>query len=486
MPTFEQYNKSFLNGEWAEGNSDRTGQIINPYDESVIATVKLATRDQLKEAFETAKQAQKQWGQTSAEERQAVLQKAADYLKENKEDIQKTISRETGGSAVKADVELGLTIGLLEQAVKYAGELHEIKEVEDNIEGKVNRVHRLPLGVISSISPFNFPMNLSMRSIAPALALGNAVVHKPDLQTGLTGGVIITKALEEAGLPKGVFNMVLTDLEEIGNEMLENPIPRLIAFTGSTPVGKLIGRIAGENFKRVALELGGNNPFIVLSDADVDRAVDAAVFGKFIHQGQICMIINRLIIHKDVYGEFKEKFIQRVKELPAGDPSDPKTVIGPLMNKNQLNKALDIIEKAKQAGTNVALEGKVEGNILTPYVFSEVDNSSELAQTELFAPIASLIKAETDEEAIDMANDTQYGLSSAIFTEDLDRGEELALRIDSGMTHINDQTVNDSPVVPFGGNKESGMGRFGYPWVVEEFTVTKWVSKQTKYRDFPF
>ncbi|KMY55476.1 aldehyde dehydrogenase [Bacillus sp. FJAT-27231] len=486
MPTFEHYNKSFLNGEWTEGKSERTGDILNPYDESVIATVKLATKEQLKEAFETAKRAQKEWARTSAEKRRDILTRAANYLKENKKDVQKTISRETGGTAVKAEVELGLTIGLLEQAAKYTGELYEVKKIEDPIEGKVNHVHRLPLGVVSSISPFNFPMNLSMRTVAPAIALGNAVVHKPDLQTGLTGGVILAKAFEEAGLPKGVFNMILTDLEEIGNEMLENPIPRLISFTGSTPVGKLIGRIAGENFKRVALELGGNNPFIVLSDADVDRAVDAAIFGKFIHQGQICMIINRLIIHKDLYEEFKQKFIERVKELPAGDPSDPKTVIGPLMNKNQLNKAVQIIEKAKQEGINVALEGKAEGNVLTPYVFSEVDNSSELAQTELFAPIASLIRAETDEEALQMANDTQYGLSSAIFTTDLDRGEKLALQIDSGMTHINDQTVNDSPVVPFGGNKQSGMGRFGYPWVIEEFTVTKWVSLQTEYRKFPF
>ncbi|RJS60502.1 aldehyde dehydrogenase family protein [Bacillus sp. PK3_68] len=486
MPIFEQSNKSFLNGQWTEGKSERVGKIINPYDESEIAAVKLATKGQVKEAFEIAKQAQKEWAKTTADERKAVLKKAADYLKEHKEDVQKTITRETGGTAVKAGVEIGLTIGLLEQAVKYAGELDEIKEISDPIEGKVNHVHRLPLGVISSISPFNFPMNLSMRAIAPALALGNAVVHKPALQTGLTGGVILAKAFEEAGLPKGVFNMILTDLEEIGNEMLENPIPRLISFTGSTPVGKLIGRIAGENFKRVALELGGNNPFVVLSDADVDRAVDAAIFGKFIHQGQICMIINRLIIHKAVYEEFKQKFVERVKQLPAGDPSDPNTVIGPLMNKNQLNKALQIIEKAKQKGVNIALEGRAEGNVLTPFVFSEVDNSSELAQTELFAPIASLIKAETDEEAIELANDTQYGLSSAIFTTDLEKGEQLALQIDSGMTHINDQTVNDSPVVPFGGNKQSGMGRFGYPWVIEEFTVTKWVSLQTKYRTYPF
>jgi aldehyde dehydrogenase (NAD+) len=234
------------------------------------------------------------------------------------------------------------------------------------------------------------------------------------------------------------------------------------------------------------LELGGNSPFVVLADADVDHAVDAAIFGKFIHQGQICMIINRIIVHESKYNEFVEKFVERTKSLPYGDPRDPRTVIGPLINEKQMEKALRMIEEAKREGITMALEGKRIGNILTPYVFIDVDPSSKLAQTELFAPIATIIKAKTDEEAIAIANNTEYGLSSAIFTSDLTKGRELALQIDSGMTHINDQTVNDAPNIPFGGNKASGLGRFGNPWVVEEFTVTKWVSVQTKKRTYPF
>lgn len=231
-----------------------------------------------------------------------------------------------------------LTLEVLEEALNYAGAIHEVREVPSAIEGKVNKIYRLPLGVISSISPFNFPMNLSMRTIAPAIALGNSVVHKPDIQVGLVGGSIIAKAFEYAGLPKGVFNMILTDIPEIGDEMLTNPIPRLISFTGSTAVGRHIGEIAGRNLKRVALELGGNSPFVVLSDANVDQAVNAAVFGKFIHQGQICMIVNRFIVHKDHYDEFVEKFVSRAKSLPYGNPSDPNTVIGPLINETQLKK----------------------------------------------------------------------------------------------------------------------------------------------------
>lgn len=486
MTRYEELNRSFINGQWTEGRSDRTCDILNPYDRSVIASVRLATAAQLQEAFETAKKAQGEWAKTSADERKEVLHKAAEYLKADREAIVDVIVRETGGSVLKANVEHHLALEVLEEAIHFADEIYKVREVPAAIEGKVNHIHRLPLGVIASISPFNFPLNLSMRTIAPAIALGNSVVHKPDIQVGLTGGSIIAKAFEHAGLPAGIFNVILTDITEIGDGMLTNPHAHLISFTGSTAVGRHIGEIAGKNLKRVALELGGNSPFVVLSDADVDRAVDAAVFGKFIHQGQICMIINRFIIHKDKYEEFVRKFVERAKAVPYGDPRDPKTVIGPLINERQLEKAINAIEEAKREGAKVALEGERIGNVLTPYVFTEVSNSSKLAQTELFAPIATMIRADTDEEAIRMANDTEYGLSSAIFTNDLEKGEELALQIDSGMTHVNDQTVNDSPTIPFGGNKASGLGRFGNPWIVEEFTVTKWVSVQQAYRQYPF
>jgi aldehyde dehydrogenase (NAD+) len=485
MQSTQVLNKSYINGEWTEGKSERTYDILNPYDTSIITSVHLATKEQLTQAFNHAKIAQRKWAKSTVEDRRAVLHKAAEYLTMNREEIVSTIVRETGGTLLKANVELHLTLEFLEESIKYADEIYKVKEVPGSPE-KLHHIYRLPLGVISSISPFNFPMNLSMRTIAPAIALGNSVVHKPDIQVGLSGGIIIAKAFEYAGLPKGVLNVILSDIEEIGDEMLTNPQSKLISFTGSSAVGRRIGAIAGQNLKRVALELGGNSPFVVLSDADVEQAVNAAIFGKFIHQGQICMIINRIIVHKDKYDEFVDKFVARARELPFGDPSDPKTVIGPLVNERQLEKALQYIEEAKLEGATVALEGKRVGNVLTPFVFTNVNNSSKLAQTELFAPIATIIKAQTDSEAIEIANDTDYGLSSAIFTNDLARGEELALQIDSGMTHINDQTVNDAPNIPFGGNKASGLGRFGNPWVVEEFTVTKWVSIQTTNRQYPF
>ncbi|WP_102348121.1 aldehyde dehydrogenase family protein [Bacillus sp. Marseille-P3661] len=485
MQSVSVLNKSYINGEWVEGKSENTLEITNPYDGSVIASVRLATKQQVEDAFTLASEAQKEWAKSTVEERRAVLHKAAEYLNNNREEIVKTIGLETGGSVLKSNVELHLALEFLEESIKYADEVGKIREVPA-VGDKLNHIHRLPLGVVSSISPFNFPLNLSMRTIAPAIALGNSVVHKPDVQVGLSGGSIIAKAFEYAGLPKGVLNVILTDINEIGDAMLTNRHAKLISFTGSSAVGRHIGAIAGQNLKRVALELGGNSPFVVLSDADVDQAVNAAIFGKFIHQGQICMIINRIIVHKDKYDQFVEKFVERAKAIPYGDQTDPSTIIGPLINEKQMNRALQFIEDAKAEGATVALEGQRIGNVLTPYVFTGVDNSSKLAQSELFAPIATIIKAESDEEAIAIANDTEAGLSSAIFTSDLKKGEELALQVDAGMTHINDQTVNDAPNIPFGGNKSSGLGRFGNPWVVEEFTVTKWVSIQTKDRQYPF
>lgn len=486
MEKFKNLNKSFINGEWTEGLSERRYDILNPFDNSIFSDISIATAGQLAETFEYAKEAQKEWAKTTPEERSEVILKAMEFLQNNKDEIVQIIAQETGGTLVKAGVELHLTLEILEEAATITNEIYQVREVPSAMEGKVNHIHRLPLGVISSISPFNFPMNLSMRTIAPAIALGNAVVHKPDIQVAFTGGNIIAAAFEYAGLPKGVLNVIQTDLTEIGDDMLTNPIPKLISFTGSTPVGRHIGEIAGRNLKRVALELGGNNPFIVLEDADIDRAVDAAIFGKFIHQGQICMCINRIIVHKDIYEEFLTKFVERAKALPYGNQLDPKTVVGPLVNERQLEKAVQFIEDAKQAGNVLALEGKRVGNVLTPTIFRDVKNTDAIAQTEMFSPIVSVIKAETDEDAIAIANDTEYGLSSAIFTTDIEKGERLGLQIDSGMTHINDQTVNDAPNVAFGGNKASGMGRFGNPWIVEEFTVTKWISLQTKYRQFPF
>lgn len=483
---FFDLNKSYINGEWIEGNGEKNFDILNPYNDKVLTNIRLASLDQVKYAFETANDAQQNWGNSTLQERQDVLNKVIEFLNQYKDEITDVIVKETGGINFKAELEQHLSNIYTKEALKFAPVIEEVESLTSEIEGKTNYIHRLPIGVVSSISPFNLPFILSFRTIASAIALGNSVVHKPDIQIGITGGAIIAKAFEYAGLPKGVLNIVQTDISEIGDEMITNQNIDTINFTGSTNVGRHIGEIAGRNLKPVSLELGGNSPFIVLSDASVEKAVDAAIFGKFMFNGQVCMSINRIIVHKDHYEQFIQKFVERAKALPYGNPENTNNVIGPIINKSQLERAKSLISEAKANGSNIALEGTIEGNIITPYIFRDIDNNSTLAQTELFSPVVSIIKAETDEEAINIANDTEYGLSAALFTNDIESGKKYVLQIDSGMTHINDQTINDSPDVPFGGNKSSGLGRYGNPWVIDELTKPKWISTQAQYRKFPF
>ena len=485
MSNYTQLNKSYINGQWVDGQSDQTFDITNPYDEEVLATVKLCTLPQVEEAFDIAQASYRAWAKDT-ELRRDVMTKVITYFEEHREEIIELLIIESGSSFIKASVETDNTIAILKEALTMVDRVPEVRTEPSVIPGKINEMHRLPLGVVSSIAPFNFPLHLSMRTIAPALALGNSVVHKADLQVSLASGSVIAKAFEEAGAPAGVFQSILTKSSIIGDVMVEHPVVRLVSFTGSTEVGRRIGEIAGGQFKRVALELGGNGPFVVLSDADVDQAVKAAVFGKFLHQGQICMITNRMIVHENLYDEFVEKFVERVKRIPYGDPRDHNVIIGPIINKKQVRNIEEIINKAKAENTEVLLEGKVIGNVITPTIFGNVSNDSDLAQNEIFGPVAPIIKASSDEEAIHFANDTIYGLSSAIFSGNEEKAREYALEIEFGMTHINDQTVNDETRAAFGGMRQSGVGRFGNPWIVDEFTDTKWISVQKVPREYPF
>lgn len=479
-------NKSYIGGQWVEGGSKRTYAIKDPYDQSTITSVELANVEQIKEAYHKAKAAQKKWAKSTPEQRREVLTKALNYLEKNKEYILALITRETGGTLLKAQIEFGFGVSDIKDSINMVDEIYTPKNYASTTPGKVSRVYRLPLGVITSITPFNFPFNMATRTIFPAIALGNSVVHKPDLQVGIVGGQVFAKAFEEAGLPAGVFNSILTDLQESGDEFLLNTNSSFISFTGSTAVGKHINKVTGGTLKQMALELGGNNPLVVLGDAEVEQAVRVAIFGKFLHSGQICAIINRIIVNRDIYDEFVARYVEKVKGLTVGDPKDPNTIIGPVINEKQADKIMDLVNKAKESGLKVAVEGDRTGNVISPFVFVDVPNDSCLASCEIFGPVAQIIPAENDEEAIRFANDTEYGLSSAIITSDLERGEKLALEIESGTTHINDMPAVLEGNVPFGGVKQSGIGRFGYEWIVDEFTVAKWVSVQTSKLDYPF
>ncbi|WP_134091827.1 aldehyde dehydrogenase family protein [Olivibacter sp. XZL3] len=485
MEKYTELNKQFINGQWREGKGDSIIDNLNPFDNSVINTFKVANKQDVDEAYDTAKDVSKVWGTNNPLVRRDLMMRTADVLMKREHEVTEWLIKEVASTALKAQVEIKQSYDMLIEASGYPTRMHGFT-IPSFTEGKESYVFRKPLGVVSMISPWNFPLYLSMRTIAPAIAVGNAIVIKPASQSPVTGGTIIAKLFEEAGIPAGVINCVVGKSGEIGDYFTGHPGSRLISFTGSTPVGKGIGRIGGEALKKLALELGGNNAFVVLDDADVDRAVESAVFGRFMHQGQICMSTNRILIHDSIYDTFRDKFLDKAKALTYGDPADPKTIIGPLIDNKAVKHVLDLIERSVQAGAKLELGGQAEGNVVQPTILSEVTKDMPIFQEEVFGPAVGLVRFKTDEEAVELANGTEYGLSGALHTRDLQRGIQFAKQIETGMIHINDQSVNDEMNTPFGGEKNSGVGRFGDDFIVDELTTVQWISVQVQPRKYPF
>ncbi|MBX4871031.1 aldehyde dehydrogenase family protein [Rhizobium bangladeshense] len=443
----------------------------NPYNDEELAELSLADAADVNRAFEAAKAAQIEWAQTTPGERSAIFLKAVAIVDARKDELIEWIIHESGSTRIKANIEWGaVRAGMLEAASMPTMAQGHIIPIDNR--GREARIYKRPVGVVGVISPWNFPFHLSNRSVAPAIAVGNAVVLKPSNDTPITGGLLLAKIYEEAGLSPGVLNVVIGDSATIGDVFCRHPIPRVLTFTGSTPVGKHIARIAAESslLKRIGLELGGNAPLVVLDDADLDKAVRCALVGRFMHQGQICMSTNRIIVDNSIYDRFVEAYTEAARDLKYGDPSEPDTLIGPLCNDNQVRSVSNSIQQARTAGFREQLSGKIEGRVIPPHVFSEVTNNSKLARDEIFGPVAPLIRAQNEAEALIFANDTDFGLSSAVFTQDESRGLSFARKVEAGMTHINDITIHDYPHVMFGGEKNSGLGRFNGRWVIEEFT----------------
>ncbi|PRY09957.1 aldehyde dehydrogenase (NAD+) [Pontibacter ummariensis] len=484
MKEYNELNKQYIKGEWIDGSADYSVENLNPYDESVLNTFKGATTADVDRAFEVAKETSKSWADENPDVKRGILLKAAQILQDRKGEFVDWLVKEVGSTQLKAAIEIDQTYDMLLEASSFPTRMRGMI-TQSTVPGKENYIFRKPLGVVGIISPWNFPLYLSMRSIAPAIAVGNCVVVKPASQSPVTGGTILAKLFEEAGLPGGVFNVVVGKSSVIGDYFTGHPASKLISFTGSTPVGKGIGRIGGEGLKKLALELGGNNAFVILDDADVDRAVDAAVFGRFMHQAQICMSTNRILVHESLASEFTEKFIAKVKNLKVGDPREEGTVVGPLIDNKAAKRVVDLVQRTVDAGAKLALGGNAEGNVVQPTVLTGVTREMPIFNEEVFGPAVGIITFKTDEEAIELANDTEFGLSGALHTKDLLRGLQVAKRVDTGMIHINDQSVNDEPQTPFGGEKNSGVGRFGDDFIIEEMTTVQWVSVQVKPRDYP-
>jgi aldehyde dehydrogenase (NAD+) len=484
---YQRFDGQFIAGSWLPGKGGCAQVDSDPYSGETLAEISTANVDDLNRAFEAASMAQRDWARRLPAERTAIMLRAVSIMEQRHDEIVNWIVCESGSTLYKAELEWWAVHAITVEAASFPHRVEgRILPIDE--PGKESRAYRSPLGVIGVISPWNFPMYLSHRSIGPALALGNGVVVKPAKDTPVTGGLLIARIFEEAGLPAGLLNVVVGPAEVIGDAFTLHPIPKLISFTGSTKVGRHIGELAikAPQIKRVSLELGGNGPCVILDDADLEYAVRSSAVGRFLHQGQVCMSTNRIIVHAKVYDEFVDHFVTHVKSLKYGDPKDPTVAIGPVINEKQLNGHLNHIQGALSAGARQVVGGPPEGLVLPPHVFLNVRSDMAIAQDELFGPIAPIIKADDEADALRIANDTQYGLSSSVFTRDHERGLKFALGLDIGMTHINDHSVDDAVTGPFGGEKNSGIGRFGGEWIMREFTRDHWITVKSGPSNLPF
>lgn len=478
-------DRQLIDGRWQDGSSGEVLIDRNPFDGSVIAEFPIATSEDIDVAYRAAARAKEEWDRVNPYAKRKVFEDAVKYVESNFGEIMEVIIDELGGTRLKAGFEIGLVLDMLKEAGTFPLRM-EGRILPSAVDERENFLYRIPVGVVGVISPFNFPFFLSTKCVAPALGAGNGVVLKPHEQTPIMGGTMIGKIFEEAGLPAGLLNVVVTDITKIGDAFIEHPIPRVLAFTGSTAVGRHVAEVGARNFKKVLLELGGNSAFIVLDDADLEYAVDAAVFSRFTHQGQICMSANRVLVHEKVYDEFVERYVNKVKTLRVGNPRDEETIIGPLITEKQAENLNAMVDRAIGEGAEPALRGDVNGAVFDPVVLLNVRPDMEVMQKELFGPVVSVIAFTNDDEAVDIANNTEFGLSGAVHTQDLDRGVALAKRVQTGMIHVNDCTIHDEPIVAFGGEKQSGLGRLNGPWSLDEFTTMKWVSVNHGRRQFPY
>jgi benzaldehyde dehydrogenase (NAD) len=456
-----------------------------PATGDVLATVGLADAEDIAAAASAARHAHPTWAAHTGPQRAALIRTAARLLEDNRAEFERWLVREGGAVPGKATFEVDLVLAELWEAAALPtqpwGQLLPVSEA-----GRQSIARRLPLGVVGVISPWNFPLILAMRAVAPALALGNAVILKPDVQTAVSGGVLIARLFEEAGLPAGLLHVLPGDAVP-GAALAANTNVAMISFTGSTAVGRLVGETAGRTLKRVSLELGGNNALIVLDDADLDAASSAGAWGAFLHQGQVCMTAGRHIVVESVADAYLARLTERAQRLPVGNPHTEQVALGPLINAKQLANVDRIVSETVAAGATLRTGGTYDRLYYQPTVLAGVTPAMPAFREEIFGPVAPVIVAKDEDEAVRIANDTEYGLVAAIQTGSVERGLNIAERLHTGIVHVNDQTLNNDAYAPFGGTGSSGNGsRFGSQSSWDEFTQWQWVTARPQAHGFPF
>ena len=477
------HQRIYVHGwETAQGG---TTLIKEPATGEVLGEIGLADARDVDRAAQRAAAVQPAWAATPFDQRAAVLRRAEQLLAERADEFQHWNVREAGSIGPKAGWELQATREQLSMCAALP--MQPVGQIfPSSLPGRTNYWHRVPIGTVGVISPWNFPLLLAMRSVAPALALGNAVLLKPDVQTAVIGGALIAQLFADAGLPEGVLQ-VLPGGPETGDAVVRHAVVNMISFTGPTAVGRSIGQVCGGLLKKCVLELGGNNALVVLDDADLEAASSSGAWGAFLHQGQICMQAGRHLVHRSVAARYGQLLAERARRLHVGDPHAGPAHLGPLINDKQATRVERIVQDAIDGGAHALAGARREGLYYWPTVLEGVTPQMQAFTEEIFGPVAPITVFDTDDEAVALVNSSPYGLAAAIHTRQVSRGLALARRLHSGMVHINDQTVNNEFHVPFGGMGASGNGgRFGGPVNLDEFTQTQWVSVMEQGIQYPF
>jgi benzaldehyde dehydrogenase (NAD) len=472
-------------GEWTAGSGGEY-DAIEPATGAVLGRVGCATTADVRKAAERAVQAQRDWAARPYPERAAVLRRAARLFEDHRAEIETWLMRESG--AIRPFAALQVSSGAVEECHEAASlAAAPYGELLRSGQQRLSFARRQPVGVVGVIAPFNVPIILSMRAVAPALALGNAVILKPDPRTAISGGVLLARVFEEAGLPPGVLQ-VLPGGADAGAAIVDDPQIPVIAFTGSTRAGRAIAAAAAPHLKRVHLELGGNSALIVLDDVDVEKAVSVGAWGSYVHAGQICMASSRHLVHAAIADDYTAALAEHADALPVGDPTGEAVALGPLIDAGQRDTIHRIVTDSVDAGARLAAGGSYDELFYRPTVLADVPLTAPAYAQEIFGPVAPVVTFRDLDEAARLAAGTPYALSLGILTHDVMKGLELAARIPSGLVHINDQTVNDEAVIPFGGMGDSGNGsrHGGAAANLEAFTELQWVTVRGDLPTYPF
>jgi benzaldehyde dehydrogenase (NAD) len=475
----------FTDGHFHPPVNGATLDVRDKASGQVFAVAGLAAAADVDDAVAAAKNAQPAWAEKTYAERASILRAAAAALTDQAKQLRDLIIRETGCIGGKADYEIGAATSELIEAAGLAS--HATGEVlPTSHAGRFSLSERVPVGLVGAITPWNFPLVLGMRVIAPALALGNAVLLKPSPQTPVSGGLAIAAVFEAAGLPAGLFSVLPGDVE-VGHRLVTHPDVAMIHFTGSTKVGKQIAATAGGLLKKVSLELGGNNALLVLDDADLDQAAMIGAWSSFHYQGQTCITAGRHIVQRGIAGEYAERLAARADAISVGNTFTEDVGLGPMINQTQLERAKSMLDEAVAEGAQVIAGGTTQGPFFRPTVVTNVSRASRLWNEEIFAPIAPIVVVDDDDAAVAVANDTEYGLVDSVLTGDPYRGIKLARRLRAGMVHVNDATPQDEALAPFGGIGQSGLGgRSGGESNIEEFTERRWMTVTDGPAHYPY